>query len=160
MGKIAIYPGSFDPCTNGHLDIILRASKLFDKLYVAVLRNSSKKPTFTSEERVLLLKKATKDVPNIEVITFNGLLVGIAEKIGASVIIKGLRAMSDFEYEFQMALANKMLSPNIETLFMMTSSENSFLSSSLVREVAQNGGCISHFVPPELEQDIINKLYR
>lgn len=158
MGNIAIYPGSFDPCTNGHLDIILRASKLFDKLYVAVLINSSKIPTFTVSERVALLKRVTKDIKNIEVITFDGLLVGIAEKLGARVIIKGLRAMSDFEYEFQMSMANAQLSPHIETLFMTTSSANSFLSSSMVKEVARNGGSITHFVPPELEQDIVNKL--
>lgn len=158
MGKnIAIYPGSFDPCTNGHLDVISRSSKLFDKLYVAVLVNRNKVPTFTIEERVELLKRVTSDIPNIEIISFNSLLVNIATEVGASVIIKGLRAVSDFEYEFQMALANSRLVPGIETLFLPTSNENLFLSSSLVKEVASNGGDISSLVPPEIREDIVRK---
>lgn len=159
MNNIAIYPGSFDPCTNGHLDIIVRSAKLFDKLYVAVLNNSQKKPLFSVEERMELLKKATADIPNIEIISFDGLLVSIAEQVGARVIIKGLRAMSDFEYEFQMALANRGLNQDIETLFMTTTTDNSFLSSSLVKEVARNGGKISQFVPAVIEEEIAKKLY-
>lgn len=159
MGNIAIYPGSFDPCTNGHLDIITRSAALFDKLYVAVLKNSQKKPLFSIEERMELLKKAAAGINNIEIISFDGLLVNIADRVGARVIIKGLRAMSDFEYEFQMALANKGLNQNIETLFMTTTTDNSFLSSSLVKEIARNGGKISQFVPAAIEEEIAKKLY-
>ncbi|MDD4689832.1 MAG: pantetheine-phosphate adenylyltransferase [Eubacteriales bacterium] len=159
MSNIAIYPGSFDPCTNGHLDIIARSAPLFDKLYVAVLKNSDKKPLFSVDERIALLGKATAEIDNIEIISFGGLLVNIAEQVGARVIIKGLRAMSDFEYEFQMALANKGLNPNVETLFMTTNTDNSFLSSSLVKEIARNGGKISQFVPEAIEEEIAKKLY-
>ncbi len=156
MKNIAIYPGSFDPCTNGHLDIIERSSKIFEKVIVAVLVNSSKTPTFTVEERMDLLKTATKHIPNVEVMTFNGLLAQFAEQQKAKIIIKGLRAVSDFEYEFQMSLTNNKLNPNVETLFMTTKSENMYLSSSIVREVARYGGSIEGMVPDV----IIEKIYK
>ena len=157
MKNIAIYPGSFDPCTNGHLDIIERSSKIFEKVIVAVLVNSSKTPTFTVEERIDLLKTATKHIPNVEVMDFNGLLAQFAEQQNAKVIIKGLRAVSDFEYEFQMSLTNNKLNPNVETLFMTTKSENMYLSSSIVREVARYGGNISGMVPEAITEKIYKK---
>ena len=157
LKNIAIYPGSFDPCTNGHLDIIERSSKIFEKVIVAVLVNSSKTPTFTVEERIDLLKTATKHIPNVEVMDFNGLLAQFAEQQNAKVIIKGLRAVSDFEYEFQMSLTNNKLNPNVETLFMTTKSENMYLSSSIVREVARYGGNISGMVPEAITEKIYKK---
>lgn len=156
--KIAVIPGSFDPVTNGHLDIIRRTAALFDKVYVGILRNSSKKPLFTTEERIDLIKRVTRDMPNVEVESFDGLLVNYAEEKGASFIVKGLRAVSDFEYEFQMALTNKNINPNIETFFITTSRSYSYLSSSIVKEVARYGGPISDFVPREIEKDIIEKI--
>ena len=158
MSNIAIYPGSFDPCTNGHLDIITRSAKLFDKLYVAVLKNSQKKPLFSVEERMELLKKATADIPNIEIISFDGLLVTIAEQVGARVIIKGLRAMSDFEYEFQMAHINKHLYDKAETVFLCADSESTYLSSSMVKQIASFGGDINAFVPAAIVDDIKKRL--
>ncbi|SEF67346.1 Phosphopantetheine adenylyltransferase [Caloramator fervidus] len=159
MGNIAIYPGSFDPITNGHLDVILRASKIFDKVIVAVLENPEKKsPLFTIGERVELIKKVTKNVYNVEVESFRGLLVNYAKEKGAKVIIKGLRAVSDFEYELQMAMMNNKLNNELETLFMMTSSKYSFLSSSLVKQVAMYGGCIKDLVPDEIIEDILKKI--
>ena len=152
--KVAIYPGSFDPITNGHLDIITRGSKIYDKLIVGVLVNIDKKGLFTIEERVELIKKVTKDLQNVEVVSFNGLLVDLARKYEAKVILKGLRAVSDFEYEFQMALMNTQLEPNIETLFMMTSSAYSYLSSSSVKQVAKFGGNISGLVPDEIITEV------
>ncbi|MBQ7953959.1 MAG: pantetheine-phosphate adenylyltransferase [Clostridia bacterium] len=157
LKNTAIYPGSFDPCTNGHLDIIERSSKIFEKVIVAVLVNSSKTPTFTVEERIDLLKTATKHIPNVEVMDFNGLLAQFAEQQNAKVIIKGLRAVSDFEYEFQMSLTNNKLNPNVETLFMTTKSENMYLSSSIVREVARYGGNISGMVPEAITEKIYKK---
>ena len=157
MTNIAIYPGSFDPCTNGHLDIIERSSKIFEKVIVAVLLNSSKTPTFTVEERIDLLKTATEHIPNVEVVSFNGLLAQFAQDRNAKVIIKGLRAVSDFEYEFQMSLTNTKLNPNVETLFMTTKSENMYLSSSIVREVARYGGDISDMVPTVITDKIYKK---
>lgn len=156
--KVAIYPGSFDPITNGHLDIITRGSKIYDKLIVGVLVNIDKKGLFTIEERVELIKKVTKDLQNVEVVSFNGLLVDLARKYEAKVILKGLRAVSDFEYEFQMALMNTQLEPNIETLFMMTSSAYSYLSSSAVKQVAKFGGNISGLVPDEIITEVYNKI--
>lgn len=148
--SIAVYPGSFDPCTNGHLDIIDRSAKLFDKVIVAVLTNSSKTPVFTVSERIELLKTATADYSNVEVCSFSGLLVDFLRKIDVKVVIKGIRAVSDFEYEFQMALTNKALYPELETLFMHSSQEYMFLSSSVVREVAKYGGSLTGLVPEEL----------
>ena len=146
----AVYPGSFDPCTNGHLDIIDRSAQLFDKVIVAVLTNSSKTPVFTVSERIELLKTVTADYSNVEVCSFSGLLVDFLRKIDVKVVIKGIRAVSDFEYEFQMALTNKALYPELETLFMHSSQEYMFLSSSVVREVAKYGGSLTGLVPEEL----------
>lgn len=156
--KIAVYPGSFDPITNGHLDIIKRASKVFDKVIVSVLVNSSKTPCFAMEERRALIERVTGDLPNVEVDCFEGLLVNYVRKKEAHVIIKGLRAISDFEYEFQMALANTKIAPDIETLFMMTNQEYSYLSSSIVKELASLGGSLEGLVPDEIMQEIIDKV--
>lgn len=155
--NIFIYPGSFDPVTNGHLDIIERASKICDKLIVAVLVSHSKIPLFPMEERVELLRRAVKDCHNVEIECFSGLLVDFVKKKQANVIIKGLRAVSDFEYELQMALLNKNQSPEIETLFMMSNINYSFLSSSMVKELARYGGDITGLVPECIEDDIKSK---
>ncbi len=157
MKRIAVYPGSFDPITNGHIDIIRRSSRTFDKVYVAVLVNSSKKPLFSIEERMDFIKRVTKDLDNVEVDTFSGLLVDYMRKKEAGIIIKGLRAVSDFEYEFQMALMNHKLSKDIETLFMMTSARYQYLSSSIVKEVARHGGCLDGLVPDEMKDEIISR---
>ena len=156
--KIAVYPGSFDPITNGHLDIIKRSAKIFDKLIVGVLVNVDKKGLFGYDERVELIKRVTKDIKNVEVISFEGLLIDCLKKHNANIIIKGLRAISDFEYEFQMALMNNKLDSNIETLFMMTSANYSYLSSSAVKQVAKFGGCIEGLVPDEIIKDVIRKI--
>ncbi len=156
--KIAVIPGSFDPITNGHVDIIRRTAALFDKVYVGILRNSTKKPLFTVEERLELIKRVTADMPNVEAESFDGLLVDYARSKGAGFIVKGLRAVSDFEYEFQMALANKSINPDIETFFIATSPTYSYLSSSIVKEIASYGGKISDFVPKEIENDILEKI--
>ena len=156
--KIAVYPGSFDPITNGHLDIIKRSAKIFDKLIVGVLVNVDKKGLFDYDERVELIKRVTKDIKNVEVISFEGLLIDCLKKHNANIIIKGLRAISDFEYEFQMALMNNKLDSNIETLFMMTSANYSYLSSSAVKQVAKFGGCIEGLVPDEIIKDVIRKI--
>lgn len=145
--SIFVYPGSFDPVTNGHLDIIDRASKLCDHLIVAVLTNSGKCPVFDREERLSLLQQVMGERENIEIRSFDGLLVHFMEEVGATTIVKGLRAMSDFEYEMQMALINKHLNPAVETLFMMADTQYSFLSSSAVRELARHGGPVEDFVP-------------
>lgn len=157
--RIAVYPGSFDPVTNGHLDIIIRAADKFDKLVVAVLRNSSKHPTFTVEERMDMLRRVTAAYPQVEIDTFDGLLVDYLHQKQAGIIVKGLRAMSDFEYEFQMALMNKKLAPDVETLFMVTSDKYSFLSSSIVRELASYNGSLEGLVPEMLESEIRRKIY-
>ncbi|MBO5089547.1 MAG: pantetheine-phosphate adenylyltransferase [Clostridia bacterium] len=156
--SIAICPGSFDPVTNGHLDIITRAAKMFDKVIVVVAQNSAKKNCFSPEERVEMIKKCIPDLENVEVVHFDGLLADYAALRGASAIIKGLRAMSDFEYEFQMALANKKLNPNVETLFLSTASQNMYLSSSMVKQIASMNGDISGFVPEVIKQDILDRI--
>ncbi|NMB34311.1 MAG: pantetheine-phosphate adenylyltransferase [Clostridium sp.] len=158
--SIYVYPGSFDPVTNGHMDIIKRASKLCDRLIVAVLVNNSKNPVFTLEERVSLLKRSVKDIDNVEVESFSGLLIDYMKKKGSKIIIKGLRAVSDFEYELQMALLNKNLDSNIETLFMMTNINYSFLSSSSVRELARNNGNIGGLVPDIIKDNIMDKFHK
>lgn len=158
MNKIAVYPGSFDPITNGHLDIIKRSADIFDKIIVGVLENPEKKNSlFTIEERVELIDKVIKDLPNIEVKSFRGLVVEFMKEVNAEVIIKGLRAVSDFEYEIQMAQMNNKLNTSIETLFMATSNNYSFLSSSLIKQVAMHGGNIEEFVPKEIIDDICTK---
>lgn len=154
----AIYPGSFDPVTVGHLDIIKRAAKLFDNVIVAVLVNMEKKPWFTIDERMSLLKKATEGIPNVEIAGFDGLLVDFAAQRGASAIVKGLRAVSDFEYEFQMALTNRKLDNNLETVFLTSSAENMFLSSSIVKQVGLLGGDISTFVPDGIKDEILLRI--
>lgn len=157
-GNTAVYPGSFDPATNGHLDIIRRGAGAFGRLVVAVGVNGGKNPLFTAEERVELLREACADLPNVTVTTFDGLLVKFARAQGAKVILKGLRAVSDFEYEFQMALANHRLAPDVETVFMMTSAEHLYLSSSLVKEIARLEGDISAFVPETIEKRLRERL--
>ena len=160
--KLAIYPGSFDPVTLGHLDIIVRASKIFDKLIVAVPVNPAKHASFTVEERMELLRRATQaeGLRNVEVDKVEGLLADYAKQRQALVLIKGLRALSDFEYEFQQALTNKKLNPELETMFLATSAGNMFLSSSMVKQVAGFGGDISHFVPACILETIQERLCR
>lgn len=154
MERSAVYPGSFDPVTKGHIDIIKRSSKMFDKLYISVLNNSSKKCVFTIEERMEMLRKCTADIPNVEICTFDGLLINHAQQLGVISIIRGLRAVTDFEYEFQMALTNRKLNKNIETTFLVTNSKYVYLSSSIVKEIASNNGDISDFVHPAVLKDI------
>jgi len=155
--KIWICPGSFDPVTSGHLDIITRAAGMCDKLIVAIGVNDKKQPFFPTEERKNLLKKATENLKNVEIDVFDGLLVKYAEKVGAKAIVKGLRAVSDFEYELQMALLNKRLNEEMETVFLMTNINYSFLSSRAVRELAANHGNIEGLVPDSVLDDIMNK---
>jgi len=154
MEKIALCPGTYDPLTEGHKDIIKRCSKIFSKVIVAVSKNNRKKPFYSIDKRVDFVKRSLRDLGNIEVITFEGLLVDLAKKENASVIIKGLRAISDFEYEFQMAQINKKLNPEVETMFMVTNPKFAYLSSSAVKEVARFKGCIKGLVPDEIEKDI------
>ena len=151
--KIAIYPGSFDPITLGHLDIIRRASGLFDRLIVAVMHNQNKKPMFSVEERKEMLRRTTADLPNVEIESFGGLLADYAHSKNACVLVKGLRAVSDFEYEFQMALANRKLNAELDTVFLMTSSEYMYL----VKDIAVHGGSVAGFVPDEIVQDIVRR---
>lgn len=156
--EIVIYPGSFDPITLGHLDIIRRAAEIFDKLIVVVMVNPAKQCAFSPEERVELIKKCTANLNNVEVDFSEGLLADYAKEKGACAIVKGLRALSDFEYEFQMALTNSKLNPEVETLFLTTKAENMYLSSSMVRQIASMGGDISDFVPDIIHKQIINRL--
>ena len=156
--KTAVCPGSFDPVTYGHLDIIRRAAGMFDRVIVAVMTNSSKQPMFTKEERVEFLRRATAGLDNVEIDSFDGLLADYARQKNAAVIVKGLRAMSDFEYEFQMALANKKLNPTSDTVFLTTASQNMYLSSSLVKQIAQFGGDISDFLPSQIVDRVASRL--
>ncbi len=155
--RTAIYPGSFDPVTLGHLDIIRRASVMFDRLIVSVMHNQNKKPLFTVEERMAFLRRTTENLPNVEVASFDGLLADYARREGACAVVKGLRAVSDFEYEFQMALANRKLNPELDTVFLMTSAEYMYLSSSVVKDIAVHGGSIAGFVPDALEEEIVRR---
>ena len=158
MNQTVICPGSFDPVTLGHLDIITRAAKMFDRVVVAVLVNSSKTPTFSTEERIELLREAVKGLDNVEIVSFDGLLAEYCKNSGIRTIVKGLRAVSDFEYEFQMALANKKLNPELETMFLTADADSTFLSSSMVREIGSMGGDISNFVPACVHDRIVAKL--
>ncbi len=153
----AIYPGSFDPITYGHLDVIERAAKVFDRLIIGVLNNFSKKGLFSVEERLEMIKEVTFQYPNVEVMAFDGLLIDFTDKVGAQVIVRGIRAVSDFEYELMMAQTNKRLKDNVETVFFATSAEYSYVSSSTVRELAYFGGEIGQFVPPTVRQRILEK---
>jgi len=155
---IAIYPGSFDPPTNGHLDLIQRGSKIFEELVVAILRNSEKSPMFSVAERLEMLRALTADLKNVRIDTFNGLMVEYAKSIDAVCILRGIRAISDYEYELQMALMNRKLEPTLETVFMMPADRYSYVSSRLVREVAQAGGPVKGLVPEVVEQKLREKL--
>ena len=156
--KIAVYPGSFDPITNGHLDVIKRGAKAFDKIIVAVLVNVDKKYLFEINERVELIKKVTRDMENVEVRSFNGLLVNFLKEYNTNIILKGLRTTFDFEYELQMSFMNNELDSNIETVCMMASSKNIHISSSCVKQVAKFGGNIQGLVPNEIVSDIISRI--
>ena len=155
---IAMYPGSFDPPTNGHLDLIARGSKIFDELVVAILRNAEKAPLFNLSERLLMLEAMTVDFKNVRVESFDGLMVEYAAKVKASAVLRGIRAISDYEYELQMALMNRKLQPDLETVFMMPAEQYSYLSSRLVREIAQLGGSVKGLVPELVEQRLKEKL--
>lgn len=156
--KIAIYPGTFDPITNGHLDIVRRATSLFDKVIVTIARNSSKNPMFTEQERLSLIAAAVRGNKRVEVDVFDGLLVDYAKKKRATAIVRGLRAISDFEYEFQMALMNRKLNDQFETVFMMPNAKYTFLNSSIVREVARLGGDVKDFVPPVVQKALAARM--
>lgn len=157
MHKRAIYPGTFDPITNGHTDLIERAAKLFQHVVVAIASNPSKQPRFTLEERVNLVKLVTAHLDNVEVVGFSGLLVDFAKQQNASVLLRGLRAVSDFEYEFQLANMNRRLSPELESVFLTPAEENSFISSTLVKEVALHGGDVSQFVHADVANALNSK---
>jgi pantetheine-phosphate adenylyltransferase len=156
--RTAVYPGSFDPFTNGHLDVVQRASKIFDRVIVAVAENEGKSPLFTMQERTNLVGEATKNLANVEVDAFSGLLVNYVEQRRAEVIIRGLRAVSDFEFEFQLALMNRNLNERVETIFMMPKDTYTFLSSRIIKEIARLGGDITPFVPPGVKKALLEKL--
>lgn len=159
MQKItAVCPGSFDPITCGHLDIIKRAAKMFGNVIVVVMVNTTKSPLFTGEERVSMLRRSLQDLPNVQVDWYDGLLADYMRKVGGTAIVKGLRAVSDFEYEFQMALTNKKLCPEAETVFLTADAQNMYLSSSVVKSVGSVGGDIRDFVPPQVYEDIVARL--
>lgn len=155
---IAIYPGSFDPITNGHLDLIQRGSKLFDRLIVSILRNETKSPLFSVQERMEMLREVVEDYPNVEVDCFHGLLVDYAERRGAQVLLRGIRAISDYEFELQTALMNRRLRPELETVFLLANEAYSFISSRLIKEVFGLGGNIQGLVPPSVEQRLQRRL--
>ena len=155
--KRAIYPGSFDPVTFGHIDIIERSAKMVDELVVAILNNSAKNPLFSIKERVSMLEEITGHIPNIRITSFNGLLIDYAREADASIIVRGLRAVTDFEYELQIAQTNRIVNSQIDTIFLTTSLEYAYLSSTIVKEVASYGGDISHFVPEQLVEKIYHK---
>jgi pantetheine-phosphate adenylyltransferase len=155
--SLAVFPGSFDPITNGHVDIVARCLKVFDEVVIAILVNPEKRPLFSVEERVEILREAYRDEARVRIDTFSGLLVEYAVAVGATVIVRGLRAVSDFEYEFQMALMNRRLDPRIETVFMMPAESYSYLSSRLVKEVFQLGGDVQKLVPPVVERRLREK---
>jgi pantetheine-phosphate adenylyltransferase len=156
--RTVIYPGSFDPLTNGHLDVVQRASKLFDRVIVAVAQNESKNPLFSLHERLELVKTCVLHLPNVQADSFDGLLVNYAEKQSAQAIIRGLRAVSDFEFEFQLALMNRKLNENVETIFMMPKDTYTFLSSRIVKEIARLGGDVSEFVPPSVKEALMTRV--
>ena len=158
MVTLAVYPGSFDPLTNGHVDIITRGARLFDRIVVAILVNAEKAPLFSVPERIEIARAVFADQPNVEVDTFNGLLVDYVERRKAQVIVRGLRAVSDFEFEFQMALMNRRLSPNVETVFMMPAEQYTYISSRLIKEVFALGGRVSGLVPELVEQRLKQKV--
>lgn len=155
--KIAVYPGSFDPITNGHLDILKRASSLFDLVYIAVARNLQKQPIFTTKERLALIRGCTSEFENVKLDSFDGLVIEYARQVGAEVIIRGLRALSDFDYEFQMALMNRHLDENINTVFLMPHEDYTYLSSSMVRDLAKFGAEIGSFVPANVKTALLKK---
>lgn len=157
MNIAALYPGTFDPITNGHIDLAQRASRIFDRVVVAVAANKGKAPLFSLEERVSLASKALKDLPNVEVLSFETLTVDCARASGAAVILRGLRAVSDFEFEFQLAGMNRHLGPELETMFLTPSEKYAFLSSSVVREIAKLGGDVSSFVPESVRAALVRK---
>ena len=156
--KIAVYPGSFDPVTLGHLDIIKRTASMFDKVIIGVLNNRAKSPLFTARERVELLEEVTGDIPNVEVQAFHGLLIDFVRQNDAKVIVRGLRAITDFEYELQMAQTNRVLAPDVDTVFLTTSLEYAYVSSTIMKEVARFGGDLSNFAPPEIITTLRMKL--
>jgi pantetheine-phosphate adenylyltransferase len=156
--RTAIYPGSFDPLTNGHLDVIQRAAKLFDRVIVAVAQNDSKQPLFTLAERLALVKAAIQHLPHVEADSFDGLLIEYAAHQKAQAVVRGLRAVSDFEFEFQLALMNRKLNENVEAIFMMPKDTYTFLSSRIVKEIARLGGNVSSFVPPHVQTALVKKL--
>ncbi len=155
--KICIYPGTFDPVTNGHLDIIGRAAALFDKVIIGVAKDNYKNVLFDDEERLAIMEAVTADLPNVETEIFSGLLMDYCREKGACAVIRGLRAVSDFEYEMQLALMNKKLNPKVETVFLMTGQQHSFISSSIIKDVASLGGCITGLVPPLVKEKILEK---
>jgi len=156
--RLAVYPGSFDPLTNGHLDIIRRGTHLFDRVLVAVLENEGKAPVFTVAERMKLISECTKDLPSVEVHSFSGLLVDFMRRVGATVVVRGIRAVSDYEYELQMALMNRELSPHVETIFMLPAVEYTYVSSRLIKEVFRLGGDIGRLVPPLVLESLKSRL--
>jgi len=158
--RTAIYPGTFDPITNGHLDVIERSLKLFDLLIVAIASSQGKKPLFSVKERIEMIRSVTTHLPEVSVEHFSGLLVDYVEKKKAIVVIRGLRAVSDFEYEFQMALMNRKLYPSLEIIYMMPSEKYTYLNSSLVKEIVQLGGSVGDFVPPVVEKELVKKFRR